>query len=838
MAITRQLSASKHHLDHARKPAGGHSHRKISRHTVDDEYADFKKFIADINDPQKLVTTAKFSAGTSVDLNVLAKQIQAGKCKSIKKFDLSGVKFINVIPGDYTLKPLVTALASVDGNPNSRLLPTSLWLDLSNTNLTSADADIARIFSKFSGLTLKLDDNQIGDVGAKTFADALKALQARRSHKIALHLRNNGLTEAGLSTFIQAFSGSYFDFPDWSIELGNRRDSGVQKAATNKYSDAPSSPMFQAIKDPKVFPLFKGNTAIIKLDGCVLGQLIKKEYQQTFNTAKRDLPVRYTQTSVTGDAEPEPKLTASPSQLFLLAQMQKAKKEAEEKSYKPFAQIVQRIYGIPVQESEDGKIIYSPIGCEQVPFDDHNSGIYGTNLHADYIDGIDKTVPKTCNDCIIIGYTHRGLPFQVVVKGHDDTDLTQFIRLHVISLIANYADALTKSEDSDDVMRQLIAEIYDLQAQHAPGTNFGMAVGIMFAIDNELYCSGFGIAAARLVMVNPTTNKLVHVVWPGQKQMAEDAFNDESSKRQEEVIKRNRLFNRLIKRGYELIGCTELMDEMFNAEGKLDAAKLRPDFPTFLALQAANLDLYKKKHEGMQADKSSGQFGADSMVGGVAAPSKALQDFIKEFVKLGELQWEIEERIKTIESLQREMLAKKERGETISEQDAELYTKLHNERKIRILLNENVIALKKKIYTSKETTSGEKLPELTELLKDINNAIQFPTEASVTRLLLLAKEAEGSPSFAMQLIGGLLIVVGGLLALAGGVGMAASASALIAGFLPVAVPSLMVSGGILAGGVTLTCIGLGLLFGGRRQSGMSKDLDVVAEACNNLIPNP
>jgi|GEM_PF-4904547 len=763
--------------------------------TVKREYNDFQQFVADMNDVAIRVGAAKFLPGIEVDLNVLAGLIQTGKCTGLSSLVLEGVKFINVHPGDSPLKPLLQVLENVDRDPNARLLSKFFTLDISNLNVPAEDAEsLAHLFSKFQELNLKLDNNLLGDAGAQILAAALKAIENKAGRKIGLSLQNNNLSDAGLKYFLNIFDDKFVDLNiRWSIELGNRRKHG-KRERQNKYSDDENADIFLQIKSQAFIPLFKGSTAIIKLDGmCDLGVLVKTLFASS-DIKSMVKSVVTSHARATPVARPQEQvLMPSPSHRYLYDDRMKRKPDddAEKQNYKTFAEIVRCLDGVPENEQ---------LNLGSTSFDNGNSKIFGARLHADYIDGINRAEATASQDYLIIGYSHRGLPFQIMVNGHDENNLMAFIKPHVTPLMARYADDLSSSgQDYQTVLRRFINDIYTLQAEHAVDTNFAMAISIVYEQQDNLYCAGFSIGKVRLLLA-PNQGQGQISLAPRRGPLTDDAFNADCFTKIEEVIAHNHLFHIRVHAGDELFICSTLSEPLIGANNCIDVTQLT-DTPNFFeAVKEANLRLYKAKRDRIEAARGTEKFGDDSALGVTKVPTKDLQAFIKEYVRLESLLWE----------------------------NKAAYPDLYDKGK---LLADRIRRLKSAVF-------DEDLPGLTGLIKTINQAIQFPTEATVEKLMVQAKSANGAFSPWMKGLGIALMAVGAVLAVIGGFAIAAGYVAFLAGLFPLGVPSLTGGSLMLAGGVTMAGTGLTLFLQGKKHTGLAKELEETAVECRKLLTTP
>ena len=129
--------------------------------------------------------------------------------------------------------------------------------------------------------------------------------------------------------------------------------------------------------------------------------------------------------------------------------------------------IIQQIDGMP-----DGSNMSSA---------NHYSQGYVGSTAINYEQGRDIRYPKSNDDKLVIGYTHQGLPFQMVVSGVDGGETQQvfkFIDLFVTPLMTVYAEKLSVTDNTEQTLKELIHKIYQLRQDKARYAEFTMALAI------------------------------------------------------------------------------------------------------------------------------------------------------------------------------------------------------------------------------------------------------------------------------------------------------------------------------------------------------------------------
>ncbi|OGT34927.1 MAG: hypothetical protein A3F11_06120 [Gammaproteobacteria bacterium RIFCSPHIGHO2_12_FULL_37_14] len=159
--------------------------------------------------------------------------------------------------------------------------------------------------------------------------------------------------------------------------------------------------------------------------------------------------------------------------------------------------------GILIAQQLDGVKAGKVVKQCRNELDPLGSCLYGTSVFAHFDHGKQTEKTKDTDDKIVIGYTCDGLPFQIVVDGFygGETKKTfEFIDKHVTPLMDNYAEKLSKNNDPEETIKDLIRTIYTLRATHSTGSEFTMSIAITYQKDSRLYCAGFGIGDTGLIL--------------------------------------------------------------------------------------------------------------------------------------------------------------------------------------------------------------------------------------------------------------------------------------------------------------------------------------------------
>lgn len=128
------------------------------------------------------------------------------------------------------------------------------------------------------------------------------------------------------------------------------------------------------------------------------------------------------------------------------------------------------------------------------------------------------------------------------------------------------------------------------------------------------------------------------------------------------------------------------------------------------------------------------------------------------------------------------------------------------------------------IFTSEKDNDDFDVDILTQHLINANNALLYPCEVTLHKLITDAANLPGKPSLGWKILGGLLAGLGAAIAAFGGVvlavGLGVTATGI--GFAP-GVATSVFGGGLIAGGLALAGCGAGLFHSGR-QSGSYKTI--------------
>ncbi len=206
--------------------------------------------------------------------------------------------------------------------------------------------------------------------------------------------------------------------------------------------------------------------------------------------------------------------------------------------------------------------IYRPLPS---PIDQGNSEILASSLfiHLDE-KGANIAKPKNSDDKLVIGYTHKGMAFQMVVDGFyggDRQATFAFIDNYVVPLMASYSADLSTASAPRKITEQLIRTIYSLRAHHAIDAEFTMSLSMMYQKEDTFYCAGFGIGDTGIVLKR-ADGTLEQLTYHTEVDGTKDAFDNYSSSHVDLVIQRNSMFNTPVAPGDELVGYTYLPPEL------------------------------------------------------------------------------------------------------------------------------------------------------------------------------------------------------------------------------------------------------------------------------------
>jgi hypothetical protein len=208
--------------------------------------------------------------------------------------------------------------------------------------------------------------------------------------------------------------------------------------------------------------------------------------------------------------------------------------------------------------------------------DQGNSEVLASSLFI-HLNEAGKSIakPKNSDDKLVIGYTHEGMAFQIVVDGFyggERQATFSFIDNHVVPLMERYSAELSTAsveKTPQEITEQLIHTIYSLRLRHAINSEFTMSLSMMYQKDDAFYCAGFGIGDTGIAIkrINGTIEQLTyHTEVDGSK----DAFDNYSSHRINSVIQRNSIFNTPVTPGDELVGYTYLPQELEKIEHEFE----------------------------------------------------------------------------------------------------------------------------------------------------------------------------------------------------------------------------------------------------------------------------
>lgn len=297
--------------------------------------------------------------------------------------------------------------------------------------------------------------------------------------------------------------------------------------------------------------------------------------------------------------------------------------------------IVQKLNGVPHGET------YS---SEANALDNGNSSIRGDSLFVRLdSEGLEVIKPKDTDDKILIGYTHKGAAFLLVVDGFfggEREHIFAFIDEHVIPLLSDYSFNLSVGADDKKLSSSLIHTIYNLRAKHAPMAEFTMSLGVSYHKQKDLFYAGFGIGDTGM-LIKRTNGKVEQLVSHTEVDGFKDAFDSYSQSNIDLVIARNSLFNTKVNPGDELVGYTYIQPELerltaeFESERKGKKQLVRKfnlvtehySKPTPLFEQLLNTITDKQQQLIARAkkQKKEARFGDDFAIGQLIIPDKKLE---------------------------------------------------------------------------------------------------------------------------------------------------------------------------------------------------------------------
>lgn len=464
-----------------------------------------------------------------------------------------------------------------------------------------------------------------------------------------------------------------------------------------------------------------------------------------------------------------------------------------------------------------GKEVQTPV----TELDGKSSCIYGTSVFALIKKGQDIATKKNSDDKIVIGYSHQGLPFQIVVDGFfgkDEDDralLFHFIDTRVTPLISIYVDKLTKGNESLEMITSLVRDIFKERKQNA-SPDFTMSIAITYEKKNaKLYCAGFGIGDTGIVLkkANGQIQQLVDTtIVKEQKEIKEnekfikdkDGFGGATVNLDlTQILNRNSIFNVEVEPNDEIFGYTYLLDDLLveveTKEEDVIKKQLRVEAnkseKLFDQVKRLNAEIFQKKTKDAIEAKRDLQLGDDCMMGSVLIPDKQLQDkLIKKFslntyydLEKYEMQFYLRHAKNTL-----------------------LYSNILN-------IYERITALEKNAIETDQIVS-------TRQLAVCNKVLFAPNEMNINNLLNYANDLEGKPSLAFKALGAAMMLLGAALV--------TLSTLVIVGSLPVIPIGVLTAAAIALGGVALFSTGVGFFATGCRR-GLSKEMTQLANTAES-----
>ncbi len=666
---------------------------------------------------------------------------------------------------------------------------------------------LAVLFSKFEYLKLDFSGNNINDAAVSYLVDALKGLENKQAHRITLQLENNGLSGESLTSVTDAFMSILAEQKDnqyvntnlkWAIHLGNKPKNNEKRNYLDGFILGDFRTKYGSASVITLFKRANGHEPFVNVPHCGKFTTQVEESMQDENKSKS----KKTYKEDYSEEIAEKALEKISQEKFLKKtnrKLENKRKEAlrlKKLEYAKGYHVVMRREGLSTNNLltnyRENKSIRFDEYRENKPirFDDENSSIFSTRDYKDFRVDVNQTNdnPSPSNDKVVLGYSLQGLPFQIMVTGLKDKDrvkLFKFIDDHVLRLIPTYAGNLSQgSMLPAKIMKEFIEQVNKLGKDKIPGIRYGLSVAISYEAHETLYCAYAGFGSAPGLVYMQSASESLQLEYDSQSQA-----------------------NVMVHRGGALLCYTSLCHELLTTEGdkhfKLNVAALKATPETlYEEVKAENLSMLHLARLDAQRDKK--EYDTHSMLSVMRIPSKELQNFIKEYVRLNSSLAEV---------------SKKEQAESDLKKQ-ELYRKLGKAGRRFI----------DKMDELKATTDAEALSDLTQHIKVMNRVLEDPTEKTLTELLAQAKKAQGAPSHLLQGLGIAMMVMGGLVAAIGGLVIAAAFVATVSGFFaPVGVPSFEAGVGIAAGGATVLLTGIGFFAAGRHRIGLSKAMDDAAQ---------
>jgi hypothetical protein len=446
--------------------------------------------------------------------------------------------------------------------------------------------------------------------------------------------------------------------------------------------------------------------------------------------------------------------------------------------------------------------------------------------------GISKNGLVAEGSRIICGYTSDGLPFQIVVSQGNlfhTHELNAFIDTEVTPLMDTYAEKLSNSESADEIVKELITELYKKRFGYLEDLSFHLSVAITYQKNDSLRCAGFGIGdRTGMVLVKGNDepamqltciNQIYNHGFPYQDKFTSfdlDAF--ENLHAIDQIIERNSTFDIPVEPTDVILGYTNpnrdfLMEP--DVSRFRDNYKINLEGESFYSNQAEmrkfglQVNRLGFKHDDFLTGGIGNKRAVDNCIMGYAnIPDNALQDKLKNIAYRNEKQ-KFKQRYDAHEHMDEKInLA----GEKIHDAvcDAEQSEK-------------NIPRLTRALAACNRVMID--LDEMEHARRDGDQKKLDRAQKNLNELMLRAKNAKGGYSTGLNVLGGLMITFGLIAAAVGGVILIGSLGLAATGVL--AIPGTVgvgVGAGMIGGGLTLFAAGVIACRYGRHK-GVSKAID-------------
>jgi hypothetical protein len=200
------------------------------------------------------------------------------------------------------------------------------------------------------------------------------------------------------------------------------------------------------------------------------------------------------------------------------------------------------------------------------PVDNGASQLHIGSTFVRVSDGQRVPSPKVSDDKIVVGYSHRGLPFLIAVDGFfrqcDRDRVFQFIDDKVTPLIAEYIRLLEDDYAPESASTAFINALYGLW-EDGQGLEFTLSVCATYEKNGALMCSSWGMGDIGFAVKR--ANGRIDQLLP---QTVVNAFKDGFDRAtwlradRAEVIARNARNTLVVNPGDEIVGTTFLFGEM------------------------------------------------------------------------------------------------------------------------------------------------------------------------------------------------------------------------------------------------------------------------------------